>query len=158
MNEEGAHILVGIVSSKDTCREQDYAVFTNVSTLLPWIESSIKTNGGMTSCSYNIYAPPILGMLASGIYLLYLKSVKIIHFVQENHWSLPLPCLVFFCLAVNRQKDNSIPLRPLALRTVRFLLCQRPVTVVESSSPPRSHHSSQFVEGGGRENQTLQIA
>ena len=66
MNEKGApaHILVGIVSSKDICREQDYAVFTNVSALLPWIKSQIKDNGGMASCNSNISAPPTLGMSA----------------------------------------------------------------------------------------------
>ena len=65
MNEDGVHILVGIVSSKDTCSsEQDYAVFANVSAFLPWIKSSIKENGGMVSCSFNISAPPTNGMSA----------------------------------------------------------------------------------------------
>ena len=66
MNKEGAHVLVGIVSRKlgieDACSEQDYAVFTNVSALLPWIRSSIEANGGMASCSFNISAHPTLGM------------------------------------------------------------------------------------------------
>ena len=65
MNEEGAHILVGIVSKRlgKTCDQQDYAVFTSVSALLPWIESSIKENGGMASCTFNFSAPPTLGIL-----------------------------------------------------------------------------------------------
>ena len=64
MNEEGAHILVGIVSKRlgRECSQQDFAVFTSVSALLPWIETSIKENGGMASCSFNISAPPILGI------------------------------------------------------------------------------------------------
>ena len=64
-NEEGAHILVGIVSKRlgESCSQQDYAVFTSVSALLPWIESSIKENGGMASCSFNFSAPPTLGIL-----------------------------------------------------------------------------------------------
>ena len=63
MNEEGAHVLVGIVSKRlgETCSQQDFAVFTSVSALLPWIESSIKENGGMASCSFNISALPTLG-------------------------------------------------------------------------------------------------
>ena len=62
VNEKGAHILVGIVSSKDACSKQDYAVFTNVSAFLQWIQSSIEKNGGMASCTSNISAPPTLGM------------------------------------------------------------------------------------------------
>ena len=66
VNQKGAHFLVGIVSRRlgleDACSEQDYAVFTNVSALLPWIRSSIEENGGMASCSFNISAPPTLGM------------------------------------------------------------------------------------------------
>ena len=67
VNEEGSHILVGIVSKRlgESCSQQDYAVFTNVSTLLPWIESSIKENGGMASCSFNFSAPPTLGISPS---------------------------------------------------------------------------------------------
>ena len=64
VDEEGAHVLVGIVSRRlgESCNQQDYAVFTSVSAHLPWIESSIKENGGMASCSFNISAPPTLGM------------------------------------------------------------------------------------------------
>ena len=67
MNEEGAHVLAGIVSKRlgETCDQQDYAVFTSVSALLPWIESSIKENGGMASCTFNFSAPPTLGILHS---------------------------------------------------------------------------------------------
>ena len=63
-NEEGAHVLVGIVSKRlgESCSQQEYAVFTSVSALLPWIESSIKENGGMASCGINFSAPPSLGM------------------------------------------------------------------------------------------------
>ena len=64
VDEEGAHVLVGIVSKRlgETCSEQDYAVFTSVSALMPWIESSIKENGGMASCSFNFFALPTLGI------------------------------------------------------------------------------------------------
>ena len=99
MNEEGVHKLVGIVSKKlgESCSQQDYTVFTSVSALLPWIESSIKENGGMASCGFNFSAPPTLGIL------LQIPSIQVrITFstlnhknmtttiVQENHWSLPL--------------------------------------------------------------------
>ena len=65
MNEEGAHILVGIVSKRlgESCSQQDYAVFTSVSALLPWIQSSVKENGGMASCRFNFSAPPSLGVV-----------------------------------------------------------------------------------------------
>ena len=64
MNEEGSHVLVGIVSQRlgESCSEQDYSVFTNVSGLKQWIESSIKENGGMASCGFNFSAPPTLGI------------------------------------------------------------------------------------------------
>ena len=65
MDETGAHVLVGIVSRGDSCDQQDYSVFTSVSGLLPWIESSIKENGGMASCTFNFSAPPTLGILHS---------------------------------------------------------------------------------------------
>ena len=82
VNEERAHVLVGIVSKRlgETCDQQDYAVFTSVSALLPWIESSIKENGGMASCHFNFSAPPSLGIFSVGhcipnrIYILYLKA------------------------------------------------------------------------------------
>ena len=63
--EEGAaHVLVGIVSKRlgESCSQQDFTVFTNVSALLPWIESSIKENGGMASCGFNFSALPVLGI------------------------------------------------------------------------------------------------
>ena len=63
VNEEGAHILVGIVSKRlgGACNQKDYAVFTNVSALLPWVEFSIKEYGGMASCSFNFSALPTVG-------------------------------------------------------------------------------------------------
>ena len=63
-NEEGAHILVGIVSKRlgESCSQQDYTVFTSVSALLPWVESSIKENGGMASCGFNFSTLPTLGI------------------------------------------------------------------------------------------------
>merc|ERR1719234_67838 len=62
-NEEGAHVLVGIVSKRlgESCSQQEYAVFTSVSAFLPWVETSIKENGGMASCGFNFSAPPTLG-------------------------------------------------------------------------------------------------
>ena len=64
LNGDGAHVLVGIVSKRlgESCSQQDYAVFTSVSALLPWIESSIKENGGMASCGFTISAPPSIGI------------------------------------------------------------------------------------------------
>ena len=63
VDEEGAHVLVGIVSKRlgESCDQQDYAVFTSVSALLPWIGLSIKEHGGMASCNFNYTAPPTLG-------------------------------------------------------------------------------------------------
>ena len=62
--KEGAHVLVGIVSKRlgDSCDQQNYSVYTSVSGLLPWIESSIKENGGMASCSFKFSALPTLGI------------------------------------------------------------------------------------------------
>ena len=67
MNGEGSHILVGVVSKRlgQTCDQQNYTVFTSVSALLPWIESSIKENGGMASCGFTFSALPTLGVLPS---------------------------------------------------------------------------------------------
>ena len=61
----GAHTLVGIVSRKldFVCGELGYDVYTSVSAFLPWIESTIKENGGMASCGFDISAPPTLGQL-----------------------------------------------------------------------------------------------
>ena len=61
-----AHVLIGIVSKRlgMNCSDQDQpAVFTSVSTLLPWVEEAIKENGGMTSCGFNVDAPPTLGII-----------------------------------------------------------------------------------------------
>ena len=68
VNEEGTHTLVGIVSKRlgESCSQQDFAVFTSVSAFLPWIESSIKENGGMASCSFNFSALPTLGISKLG--------------------------------------------------------------------------------------------
>ena len=64
VNEEDNHVLVGIVSKRlgRECSQQDFAIFTRVSALLPWIETSVKENGGMASCSFNISALPTLGI------------------------------------------------------------------------------------------------
>ena len=63
--EKGAHVLAGIVSRRlgESCSEEDYALYTSISQFLPWIESSIKENGGMTSCGFNVDAPPTLGII-----------------------------------------------------------------------------------------------
>ena len=68
MNEQGASVLTGIVSKRlgDSCSKPDYAVFTSVSALLPWIEFMIKENGGMASCGFNFSALPTLGIV--GLY------------------------------------------------------------------------------------------
>ena len=62
-----AHVLIGIVSKKykgTTCSDQDLpAVFTSVFALLPWVQEAIKENGGMTSCDFNVDAPPTLGII-----------------------------------------------------------------------------------------------
>ena len=67
VDEEGAHVLAGIVSKRlgESCEKQHYAVFTSVSALLPWIESLIKENGGMASCTFKFSAPPTLGIFPS---------------------------------------------------------------------------------------------
>ena len=64
VDEEGAHVLVGIVSKRlgESCSQQDYAVFTNISSFVPWIEASINENGGMASCGFNFSALPTLGI------------------------------------------------------------------------------------------------
>ena len=63
LNEKGAHVLEGIISRRigEACTKQEYSVFTRVYSYLPWIESIIKENGGMTSCSFNFSSPPSLG-------------------------------------------------------------------------------------------------
>ena len=65
VNKEGSHVLVGIVSKRlgESCSQQDFAVYTNVSTFLAWIESTIKENGGMASCGFKFSALPTLGNL-----------------------------------------------------------------------------------------------
>ena len=65
VNEKGLHVLVGIVSRRlgGTCSQDDHAMYTNVSTLLPWIKFSIKENGGMASCTFNFSTNPTLGIL-----------------------------------------------------------------------------------------------
>ena len=61
-----AHVLIGIASKGlgANCSDQDQpAVFTSVSTLLPWVEESINENGGMTSCGLTVTAVPTLGII-----------------------------------------------------------------------------------------------
>ena len=72
VNEEGAHVLVGIVSKRlgKSCNQQNFSVFTSVSGLLPWINSSIKENGGMASCSFNFSALPKLGIFRINVSIL----------------------------------------------------------------------------------------
>ena len=159
MNGDGAHVLVGIVNKRlgESCSQQDYAVFTSVSALLPWIESSIKENGGMASCGFNFSAPPTLGIpIMSKCLFVQGSTNKAQSNPQEHLWSLPLH-LDFFFLGVNHQKDNFLPLRHLALRIAQFHICLKLVTVLDPSSPPPSHHSWLYAEGGGWENQTPQI-
>ena len=62
-DSKSAHTLIGIVSKglSGSCGQDKYAIFTNVHALMPWIESSIIENGGMTSCNFNISAPPSIG-------------------------------------------------------------------------------------------------
>ena len=160
MNGDGAHVLVGIVNKRlgESCSQQDYAVFTSVSALLPWIESSIKENGGMASCGFTFSAPPTLGIpIMSKCLFVQGSTNKAQSNPQEHHWSLPLH-LVFSSLVVNRWKDNFLPSRPLDLKTVRFPLSLRLAMVLDPSSPPPSRHSWPYVEGGGWENQSPQIA
>ena len=160
VNDEGSHVLVGIVSKRlgESCSQQDYAVFTSVSALLPWIESSIKENGGMASCGFNFSAPPTLGILIMSKCLFVQGSTnKAQSNPQEHHWSLPLH-LDSSSLVVNRRKDSFLPSRPSALKIVRFLLSPRLAMVLDPSSPPPSRHSWPYVEGGGWENQSPQIA
>ena len=64
-NEADAHTLIGVVSKMlplDTaCKDQEYAVFTSIVGLLPWIKSSIKDNGGMASCDASFSVLPSKG-------------------------------------------------------------------------------------------------
>ena len=63
VNTKGVHILVGIVSKRLglSCREQNYTIFSNIAAFLPWIESTIRKNGGMSSCSFYFSALRSLG-------------------------------------------------------------------------------------------------
>ena len=160
MNGDGAHVLVGIVNKRlgESCSQQDYAVFTSVSALLPWIESSIKENGGMASCGFTFSAPPTLGIPIMSKCLFVQGSTNKAHLnPQEHHWSLPLHLDSSF-LADKQQRNNSVPSRPSALKIVRFLLSPRLAMVLDPSSPPPSRHSWPYAEGGGWENQSPQIA
>ena len=62
-DSNNAHTLIGIVSKgfRESCGKDEYAIFTNMQPLMPWIESSIIENGGMASCNFNFSAPPSLG-------------------------------------------------------------------------------------------------
>ena len=65
-NRDGAEVLVGITSKHLglTCSNQDHAVYTSIAALLPWIETKIKDNGGMSSCTnVDISAPPVQSKL-----------------------------------------------------------------------------------------------
>ena len=160
VNEEGSHILVGIVSKRlgESCKEQDYSVFTSVSALRPWIESSIKENGGMASCSFTFSAPPTLGIpIMSKCLFVQGSTNKAQSNPQEHHWSPSLRQDSSF-LAVYHQRNNSVRSKRLVLTIAESPLSPRPVMVLDPSSPPPSRHSWLYVEGGGWENQTLQIA
>ena len=65
VKREGGPILVGLISKRlgESCSQQDFAVYTNVSGFLAWIESKIKENGGMASCGFKFSALPTLGNL-----------------------------------------------------------------------------------------------
>ena len=65
VKEDGAHVLVGIVSKRlgESCSEQNFAVFTSVSALLPWVRESITEYGGMASCSEDFSASPVPGII-----------------------------------------------------------------------------------------------
>ena len=97
MNEEGSHILVGIVSKGlgETCSQQEYAIFTKVSALMPWIKSSIKENGGMASCSFNFSALPTLGIVQKSTIYDYIRTMNF-KILQEHHWSFPLLLVFLF--------------------------------------------------------------
>ena len=60
VDKEDAHVLVGIVSKKigQSCTNQKNSVFTKATSYMPWIEETIKKNGGMASCDFVFSAPP----------------------------------------------------------------------------------------------------
>ena len=63
VDEGGFHTLIGVVSRKPfgfDCSKQEPAIYTNVQAFRSWIESTIKANGGMASCSFKFSAPPSL--------------------------------------------------------------------------------------------------
>ena len=66
VNEDGGHALLGIVSKRlgHNCSSDGLTIFTRVSTLLPWIDTSIKENGGMASCDFTLSALPTLGIFS----------------------------------------------------------------------------------------------
>ena len=125
----------------------------------------------MASCTFNLSALPTLGILPSIhvrinfsqsipniiISILNHKNKTTTDIVQENYWSLPLRLDSSF-LAVNQQKANSPPSRPLGLKTAQFLRFLRLDMVLDPSSSPPILRSWLYVGGGGWENQTLQIA
>ena len=123
----------------------------------------------MASCTFNFSALPTLGILPSihvginfsqiiphRIISIFHKNKTTTDIVQENHWSLPLRLDSFFS-AVNREKVNSPPSRPLGLTTAQFPRFLKLVMVLVLSLYPPIHHSWLYVEGGGWENQTPQI-
>ena len=125
----------------------------------------------MASCTFNFSAPPTLGILHSIyinmnfsqsipniiIIILNHKNKTTTNIVQENRWSLPLRLDSSF-LAVNQEKANSPPSRPLGLKTAQFPRFLRLAMVLDPSSSPPLCHSWLYVGGGGWENQILQIA
>ena len=147
-NTEGAHVLMGIVSTSlgHNCNEQDLTVFTSVASLLPWIEETIKENGGMASCNFNISALPVLGTMPP-------RSVKSqpFHFeriadplqgkqknlhifaLQELRWSLNL-FLAYSSSVADRQQDNSRQLKRSVLKIAQCRPFLRHVIVLGLSS------------------------
>ena len=91
-NEEGAHVLAGIVSKRlgESCNQEDFAVYTSVSALLPWIELTIHENGGMASCNFSFSAPPTLGFAVIASHIFSNQNEKLIRILQEYLQSLLL--------------------------------------------------------------------
>ena len=95
VNKEGAHTLVGIVSKRlgQKCGQGGFSVFTNVGSFLPWIEKTIKENGGMVSCSFNFSAPPTPGNCTNKVNQ---KEARQACLRQEPPWSQLLRPVFWF--------------------------------------------------------------
>ena len=95
VNDDGAHTLVGIVSKRlsQTCSQGGFSVFTNVASFLPWIETMIKENGGMASCSFNVSAPPTPGNWTIKVNQ---KEARQACLCQEHPWSKLLRLVFWF--------------------------------------------------------------